>query len=90
MLRHSARAVQRTMVRANPTFPPRSRPASHPDARSARSGPKGVSGDKVEARLALALAQKGYVMETGRIVLEGPASDLRENDKVQHTYLGVA
>ena len=42
------------------------------------------------ARLALALAQKGYVMETGRIVLEGPASDLRENDKVQHTYLGVA
>ena len=29
-------------------------------------------------------------METGRIVLEGPASDLRESDKVQHTYLGVA
>ena len=29
-------------------------------------------------------------MEEGRIVLEGPASDLRENDKVQHTYLGVA
>lgn len=42
------------------------------------------------ARLALALAQRGFVMETGRIVLEGPASDLRENDKVQHTYLGVA
>lgn len=42
------------------------------------------------ARLALALAQKGFVMETGRIVLEGPASELRENDKVQHTYLGVA
>ena len=44
----------------------------------------------MEARLPLALAQKGYVMETGRIVLEGPASDLRENDKVQHTYLCVA
>ena len=42
------------------------------------------------ARLALALAQKGFVMETGRIVLEGPAADLRENDQVQHTYLGVA
>ena len=44
----------------------------------------------MEARLALALAQKGYVMETGRIDLEGTASDLHENDKVQHTYLGVA
>ncbi len=41
------------------------------------------------ARLALALAQKGYVMETGRIVLEGPAQELRQNDEVQHTYLGV-
>ena len=42
------------------------------------------------ARLALALAQRGFVMETGRIVIEGPASDLRENDQVQRTYLGVA
>jgi len=41
------------------------------------------------ARLALALAQKGYVMETGRIALEGPAADLRNNDQVQHTYLGI-
>ena len=42
------------------------------------------------ARLALALAQKAYVMETGRIALEGPAAELRENDEVQRTYLGVA
>ena len=41
------------------------------------------------ARLALALAQKGYVMETGRIALQGPASELRENDEVKHTYLGI-
>ncbi len=41
------------------------------------------------ARLALALAQKGYVMETGTIALEGPAKELRENDEVQHTYLGI-
>ena len=41
------------------------------------------------ARLALALAQKGYVMETGKIALEGPAEDLRENDEVKHTYLGI-
>lgn len=41
------------------------------------------------ARLALALAQWGYVMETGRIALEGPAMELRENEAVQHTYLGI-
>lgn len=41
------------------------------------------------ARLALALAQKGYVLETGRIVLEGDAEDLRENEEVKKTYLGV-
>ena len=41
------------------------------------------------ARLALALAQKGYVMETGKIALEGPAKKLRENDDVKHTYLGI-
>ena len=42
------------------------------------------------ARLALALAQKGYVMETGTIALEGPAAELRKNDEVQHTYLGIS
>ena len=42
------------------------------------------------ARLALALAQKGYVMETGTIALQGPAKDLRENDDVKNTYLGIA
>ena len=42
------------------------------------------------ARLALALAQKGYVMETGKIALQGPAKELRENDDVKHTYLGIA
>ena len=41
------------------------------------------------ARLALALAQKGYVMETGKIALEGLAKELRENDDVKHTYLGI-
>ena len=40
------------------------------------------------ARLALALAEKGYVLETGDIVLEGPAKDLRENDEVKKAYLG--
>ena len=40
------------------------------------------------ARLALALAQKGYVLETGNIVLEGDAKELRENEKVKKAYLG--
>lgn len=40
------------------------------------------------ARLALALAQKAYVFETGSIVLQGDAKDLRENDQVKKTYLG--
>ena len=40
------------------------------------------------ARLALALAEKGYVLETGNIVLEGPAKELQENEKVRKAYLG--
>jgi branched-chain amino acid transport system ATP-binding protein len=40
------------------------------------------------ARLALALAQHAYVIETGDIVLSGPAEELRENDNVKKAYLG--
>jgi branched-chain amino acid transport system ATP-binding protein len=40
------------------------------------------------ARLALALAQHAYVIETGDIVLSGPAEELRENDSVKKAYLG--
>ena len=40
------------------------------------------------ARLALALAQHAYVIETGDIVLSGPAEELRENDDVKKFYLG--
>jgi branched-chain amino acid transport system ATP-binding protein len=42
------------------------------------------------ARLALALAQVGYVLETGRVVLHGPAAELRDDEAVKHTYLGIA
>jgi branched-chain amino acid transport system ATP-binding protein len=41
------------------------------------------------ARQALAVAHRGYVMETGRIVLEGAAGDLLKNDEVRRVYLGV-
>ncbi len=40
------------------------------------------------ARLALSLAQKGYVLETGSVVLEGEAGALLYDDKVRETYLG--
>ena len=41
------------------------------------------------ARIALGVADHGYVMEGGRIVLEGPAQDLRENADVKEFYLGL-
>jgi branched-chain amino acid transport system ATP-binding protein len=40
------------------------------------------------AALALAAAQHAYVLETGRVVLGGVASDLRQNDAVRRSYLG--
>ncbi len=41
------------------------------------------------ARLALALADYGYVLETGNVALEGDATKLREDDTVRQTYLGI-
>jgi branched-chain amino acid transport system ATP-binding protein len=41
------------------------------------------------AELALNLASYGYVLETGRIALEGKATDLHENEHVRHAYLGA-
>ena len=40
------------------------------------------------ARAALAVADRGYVMETGRIVAEGRAADLLRDPQVQQAYLG--
>jgi len=40
------------------------------------------------ARAALQIADRGYVLETGRIVLEGTAQDLLGNPEVQRAYLG--
>jgi branched-chain amino acid transport system ATP-binding protein len=41
------------------------------------------------AKLALATAHFGYVLEVGRIVLEGPARELVENADVKEFYLGL-
>jgi branched-chain amino acid transport system ATP-binding protein len=40
------------------------------------------------AQMALSIANRGYVMETGRVVLEGKADDLLNDPMVQAAYLG--
>jgi branched-chain amino acid transport system ATP-binding protein len=42
------------------------------------------------ANMALQLAHYGYVMENGKIVMEGDANDLKENPDIKEFYLGVA
>ncbi|MBC7917811.1 MAG: ABC transporter ATP-binding protein [Rhodoferax sp.] len=41
------------------------------------------------ARAALSIADRGYVLETGRIVLEGPGPELLKNEQVKEAYLGL-
>lgn len=41
------------------------------------------------ARMALMIARRGYVLENGRIVLEGSNSELMNNDKVKKAYIGA-
>jgi branched-chain amino acid transport system ATP-binding protein len=40
------------------------------------------------ARMALGVATRGYVLETGAIALEGTAAELAANPQVQRAYLG--
>lgn len=40
------------------------------------------------AKASLKIADRGYVIETGRIILQGPANELLENREVQRAYLG--
>jgi len=40
------------------------------------------------AKAALRLADRGYVLETGKVILEGPADELLENAEVKRAYLG--
>ena len=41
------------------------------------------------AAMALGVAEHGYIMENGRIVLEGSAEDLRKNSDIREFYLGL-
>ncbi len=42
------------------------------------------------ARIALGLSDHGYVMENGRIVLDGPSSRLKDNEDIKEFYLGLS
>ena len=42
------------------------------------------------AKAALEIADFGYVLETGKIVLEGTGAELLNNDDVKKAYLGIA
>jgi len=41
------------------------------------------------ATVALAIADRGYVLQTGEIVLKDSAENLRKNEMVQKAYLGI-
>jgi branched-chain amino acid transport system ATP-binding protein len=45
----------------------------------------------VEQRLveALAIADRAYVLQTGRVVMAGPAAEIAANDEVRRAYLGI-
>jgi branched-chain amino acid transport system ATP-binding protein len=51
---------------------------------------EGVSVLLVEqnASAALAISHQAYVLETGRLVLEGPAADVAKDERVKKAYLG--
>jgi branched-chain amino acid transport system ATP-binding protein len=40
------------------------------------------------AKLALRSSSRAYVLEVGRVALEGPSAELAENDSVRRAYLG--
>ena len=40
------------------------------------------------ASLALAMADHAYLLETGRVVMSGPAAEIRQHDAVRQSYLG--
>ena len=42
------------------------------------------------ASVALSISDHAYVMENGRIVLDGPSSKLKENEDIKEFYLGLS
>jgi branched-chain amino acid transport system ATP-binding protein len=56
---------------------------------NARSGVSFLLAEQ-NTHMALKYATYGYILETGRVVMDGPAASLRENEDVKEFYLGVA
>ena len=46
--------------------------------------------EEQNTNVALRFAHHGYILESGRVVMEGPAADLRENPDVKEFYLGMS
>jgi branched-chain amino acid transport system ATP-binding protein len=42
------------------------------------------------ASMTLRLADRAYVLERGRVVVDGPAAELHDDPRIQHAYLGLA
>jgi branched-chain amino acid transport system ATP-binding protein len=40
------------------------------------------------ANMALSIADRAYVLQTGQVVLSGPSAELRQNEQIRHAYLG--
>src|SRR6201987_3170872 len=40
------------------------------------------------ANMALSIANRAYVLQTGQVVLSGPSAELRQNEQIRHAYLG--
>jgi branched-chain amino acid transport system ATP-binding protein len=40
------------------------------------------------ANVSLSIADRGYVLSTGRVVLQGPAAELLQNEELRKAYLG--
>jgi hypothetical protein len=50
---------------------------------------RGLEEYLVVCRTALSLADRAYVLEVGRVVLEGRSKELLENPRIQRAYLGL-
>ncbi len=55
---------------------------------NARSGVSFLLAEQ-NTHMALRYATYGYILETGRVVMDGPAASLRENEDVKEFYLGI-
>ncbi|HXZ52148.1 MAG TPA: ABC transporter ATP-binding protein [Burkholderiales bacterium] len=55
-----------------------------------RGGDRAIFLVDQNARAALRIADRGYVLETGRIVLSGTGAELLANERVQAAYLGLS